>query len=95
MYGILLSALNTALGFVLRTVVIKFVVFGALYFIVKELFSAVVDLLPQSSNIQSLFDLLPDAAWYFINLFQGAFGVSLVVTAWFTRFIIRRIPVIG
>ncbi|MBD2805255.1 DUF2523 domain-containing protein [Xenorhabdus sp. ZM] len=95
MYVILLSALNAALGFLLRTVVIKFVVFGALYLIVKELFSAVVDLLPQSSNIQSLFDLLPDAAWYFINLFQGAFGVGLVVTAWFTRFIIRRIPVIG
>ncbi|CDH02058.1 DUF2523 domain-containing protein [Xenorhabdus bovienii] len=95
MYGILLSALNAVLGFVLRTVVIKFVVFGALYLVVKELFFAVMDLLPQSSNIQSLFDLLPDAAWYFINLFQGAFGVSLVVTAWFTRFIIRRIPIIG
>ncbi|MDC9615768.1 DUF2523 family protein [Xenorhabdus khoisanae] len=95
MYGILLSALNTIIGYILRTVVIKFVVFGALYLVVKELMSVVVELLPKSTNIQSLFDLLPDAAWYFINLFQGTLGVSLVVTAWFTRFVIRRIPIIG
>ncbi|OKP02014.1 DUF2523 family protein [Xenorhabdus eapokensis] len=95
MYGILLSALNAILGYVLRTVVIKFIVFGALYLVVKELMSVVVELLPKSTNIQSLFDLLPDSSWYFINLFQGTLGVSLVVTAWFTRFIIRRIPIIG
>ncbi|PHM24266.1 DUF2523 family protein [Xenorhabdus ehlersii] len=95
MYGFLLSALNTVLGFVLRAAILKFVVFFSLYFIVQEFMSVIVELLPKSSNLQALFDLLPDSAWYFINLFQGVLGINLLIDAWFTRFIIRRLPFIG
>ncbi|EKF7120721.1 DUF2523 domain-containing protein [Escherichia coli] len=95
MFGILVSAFNSVLSYLLRTVVIKFAVFSALFLVVKELMGAITDLLPKSSNLQSLFDALPDAAWYFLNLFQVPFGISLVVSALFTRFIIRRLPVIG
>lgn len=35
MFGILISALNTLLGFVFRSLIIKFVVFFALYFVVQ------------------------------------------------------------
>ncbi|NUW61932.1 DUF2523 family protein [Cronobacter muytjensii] len=95
MFGILVSAFNSVLSYLLRTVVIKFAVFSALFLVVKELMGAITDLLPKSSNLQSLFDSLPDAAWYFLNLFQVPFGISLVISALFTRFIIRRLPVIG
>ena len=33
--------------------------------------------------------------WYFLNVFQVTQGLSLVVSAYATRFVIRRIPVIG
>ncbi|EMO0862287.1 DUF2523 domain-containing protein [Escherichia coli] len=95
MFGILVSAFNSVLSYLLRTVVIKFAVFSALFLVVKELMGAITDLLPKSSNLQSLFDALPDASWYFLNLFQVPFGISLVISALFTRFIIRRLPVIG
>ncbi|UBI64305.1 hypothetical protein GF111_26525 [Serratia sp. HRI] len=35
MFGILVSAFNVALGFVLRTVVVKFILFFGLYFVVQ------------------------------------------------------------
>ncbi len=95
MYGFLLSALNTVLGFLFRAAILKFVVFFSLYFIVQEFMSVIVELLPKSSNLQALFDLLPDSAWYFINLFQGVLGINLLIDAWFTRFIIRRLPFVG
>lgn len=95
MFAILFSALNSAIGFLLRTVVIKFVVFSALFLVVKELMSALTDLLPKSTNLQNLFDGLPDSAWYFANLFQLPYGITIIVSAMFTRFIIRRLPVIG
>ncbi|CDL80574.1 DUF2523 family protein [Xenorhabdus szentirmaii] len=95
MYGFLLSALNTVLTYLFRAAVLKFIIFFSLYFIVKEFMSVIVELLPKSSNFQALFDLLPDSAWYFINLFQGVLGINLLIDAWFTRFIIRRLPFIG
>lgn len=95
MYGILFSALNSAMAYLLRTVVVKFLVFSALFLVVKELMDAMSDLLPKSTELQSLFDALPDSCWYFANLLELPYGITLVVSALFTRFIIRRIPVIG
>ncbi|MBD1226407.1 DUF2523 family protein [Xenorhabdus griffiniae] len=95
MYGFLLSALNTVLAYLFRAAVLKFIIFFSLYFIVQEFMTVIVELLPKSSNLQALFDLLPDSVWYFINLFQGVMGINLLIDAWFTRFIIRRLPFIG
>ncbi|ECZ1834946.1 DUF2523 domain-containing protein [Salmonella enterica] len=55
MFGILISALNTLLGFVFRSLIIKFVVFFALYFVVQGFVEILVELLPDSSNLSSLF----------------------------------------
>lgn len=95
MFGIIISAFNSAFAYLLRTVIIKFVVFSAIFLVVKELFSALTSILPTSIDIQQLFDALPDSAWYFLNLFQITVGVTSVISAYFTRFIIRRIPFIG
>ncbi|EAW1199043.1 DUF2523 domain-containing protein [Salmonella enterica subsp. enterica] len=95
MFGIILSALNTLLGFVFRSLVIKFVVFFALYFIVQGFIEILIELLPESSNLSSLFASLSDGFWYFINLSKLPEGISMIVSAMATRFIIRRIPVIG
>jgi hypothetical protein len=33
--------------------------------------------------------------WYFLDLFNVTAGIPLLLSAWVTRFIIRRMPVIG
>ena len=43
MFGILVSAFNAVLAYLLRGAVLKFVVFTTLFFAVKELFSEVAD----------------------------------------------------
>lgn len=95
MFAILISAFNSILAWVLRGVVIKFIAFTAIYFIVKEFFSVVVKLLPSSTNLSDILNLMPDSVWYFLNLFQFPLGFPLVLSAIVTRFIIRRIPLIG
>ncbi|HGU6004181.1 TPA: DUF2523 family protein [Escherichia coli] len=46
-------------------------------------------------NLSSLFANLSDGFWYFINLSKLPQGISMIISAMATRFIIRRIPVIG
>lgn len=95
MFGILVSAFNAVLAYLLRGAVLKFVLFTTLFLAVKELFSVVADRLPQSGDIAGLFNLLPDGMWFFLYYFKADIGIPLVFSAMFTRFIIRRLPVIG
>ena len=95
MYAILVSFGWTLLSFVLRTVVIKFVVFAALLAITVEFMPVLFSLLPDSSSIVGTFDALPDGVWFFLYFFNLDFGVAALIAAYLTRFIIRRIPVIG
>lgn len=95
MFGILVSAFNVALGFVLRTVVVKFILFFGLYFVVQAFVPVLASLLPKFVDIAGLFSSLPDSVWYFMNLFMVAEGTKLMFSALLTRFIIRRIPLIG
>jgi len=98
--GILLSAGRTMLGFLLRSIIVKFVTFFALFFVVKEFVNVLVNsnLYPgstQASNLSSALSGVPASVWYFLDLFSVSTGISTVVAAYATRFIIRRIPVIG
>lgn len=95
MFGILVSALNTALAFVLRSLLVKFVVFFALWFITTEFIAILAPLLPNASALSSSLGGIPSAVWYFLDLFNVSAGVPILLSAWVTRFIIRRIPIIG
>jgi hypothetical protein len=100
LFGILLSALNTVLGFLVRSVVVKFVTFFALMFIVKEFMMVATawGVFPNASRAQALTSTLsyiPASVWYFLDLFSASTGIATVVSAYATRFIIRRIPLIG
>ncbi|HGJ5883858.1 DUF2523 family protein [Arsenophonus sp.] len=67
-----------------------------MFYITTEFIPVVIDgFLPKSTNLAELFGALPDAIWYFLNLLQFPFGVPLVISAMVTRFIIRRLPIIG
>jgi hypothetical protein len=95
MFGILLSALNSVLAWAFRALVIKFVVFTALYLVVYELVAVMASWLPSGASLTSAFAGIGAGTWYFLDLFAVSVGVPLLVSAYLTRFIIRRIPVIG
>lgn len=95
MFGIVLSALNVILGFVFRSVIVKFVLFFGLFFVTTEFISILSPLLPNSSSLTGALGGIPAGVWYFLDLFNLSAGLPLLMSAWATRFIIRRIPLIG
>ena len=100
LFGILLSAFQSIVGFLLRSVVIKFVMFFAIYFVVKEFVPILTNwgLFSSSGKSTALSNALvsiPSSVWYFLDLMSFSSGISAVLSAYVTRFIIRRIPLIG
>jgi len=95
MFGILASAFNVVLGFVFRSLIIKFVVFFGLFYIVTEFISVIGGLLPNSTSLTGALGGIPSGVWYFLDLFNVTLGIPLLLSAWVTRFTVRRIPVIG
>lgn len=95
MFGILVSALNVALGFVLRQVVVKFVVLFALYFVIQTFVSVLAGFLPNVGTLNGAFGGIAAGTWWFLDLFAFSQGLPMVITAFAYRFLIRRLPVIG
>lgn len=96
-FGILVSAIWTMLSFLLRSVVMKLVTLFVLYFIVQALIGAMqrAGLFPTAASLNGAWSGIPSDIWYFLNLFGVSTGFPLVLSAYVTRFIIRRIPVVG
>ena len=95
MYGILLSAFNAVLGFVLRSVIVKFVLYFGLFFVTTEFIALLTPRLPDGNSLSSALGGIPASVWYFLDLFNVSTGIPILLSAWVTRFIIRRIPIIG
>lgn len=97
MFGIVLSAFNAILGFVLRGVVVKFVVFAALFAVVTAFVSVLqsAGVFPSAAGLTGAFGGIPAGMWYFLDLFRFDAGIPMVLSAYGARFIIRRIPFIG
>jgi len=95
MYGILLSAFNAVLGWLVRTVLIKFVLFVALYLVTTQFVGVIASWLPTGDGLTTAFGGISAATWYFLDLFALSAGLPAVISAYLTRFIIRRLPVIG
>lgn len=95
MWILLLGAVNTMLGFIFRSVMVKFVVFFALFFIVTEFLALVTPMLPNGSSLTGALGGIPSSVWYFMDLFNVTAGIPILLSAYVTRFVIRRIPVIG
>lgn len=95
MFGILLSAFYSVLGWVFRSVLVKFVLYFGLFFITTEFIQLLVPMLPGASGLTSAFAAQTPGVWYFLDMFKVGYGVSACLAAFVTRFMIRRIPVIG
>lgn len=95
MFGIMTSVLYGVLGFLLRSVIVKFTVFFALYFIVQEFVPLIFDMVNRQLPLLALISSIPDSLKYFFSVFKVIDGINIILSAFVTRFIIRRIPVIG
>ncbi|EBA4957099.1 DUF2523 domain-containing protein [Salmonella enterica subsp. enterica] len=95
MFAILISALNTMLSFLLRRVVFKFVLFGALFVLCTAIPPLITSHLPDVGSLYKLLNSVPDGVWYFLGVFEFPRGLSVVIPAYFVRFFIRRIPFFG
>ena len=95
MFGILMSAVGATLGFLLRSLLVKFVIFFALFFVTTGFMAYLVNLLPDASSINGALGQIGSGTWYFLDLFGFSYGFPLVVSAWALRFLIRRMPVVG
>ncbi|EKY5349960.1 DUF2523 domain-containing protein [Salmonella enterica] len=92
---LLIAALGEMLAFVFRQIVVKFILFTVMYLLLTQLAPLVTSYLPNGTNVSSLFNSLPSAVLWFLNI--AAFDVTfpMIIVAYFTRFFIRRIPFIG
>ena len=95
MFAILISAFFSILGFLLRSVIIKFAVMFALFFVATSFIAYLGPKLPGGAAISQAFAAIPSGVWWVLDLFQVPLGVKLVLTAYVTRFAIRRMPIIG
>lgn len=86
------------ISWVLRAVVLKFVVMGVALVAVTELLPMAGSLLASfisSSSLTSAFSALSSGEWFFLDFLRLDVGVPLVISAYIARFLIRRIPFIG
>lgn len=83
---------------IFREVVIKFVIFAALFAVVAFLVPKAIGYLGGfigTSGLSAVFGAIPSGVWYFLDMFQLDYGLPLVISASVARFLIRRLPVIG
>lgn len=94
-----IAGLFTSLvSWVFRTVVIKFVVLSACVAVVTFLVPVVISkvgpfILPTS--LTSAFSSVTPGMWFFLDVMGFNYGLPLVIAAMVSRFLIRRLPVIG
>lgn len=95
MWAIMTNAMNYLVALVFRLSPIKFVVLVLIFVIFEVLLSIVWSLLPSWFNMNGLFNTIPSGVWYFLDMIGFDVGVPILIGAWTTRFLIRRIPFVG
>lgn len=94
MYAILASAFNGALGFIFRSLVIKFVIFGGLALLIGAIVPILQSsgLLPSAATMNLALSSVPSGLAYFLHAFAIDIVGPMLLTAWISRFVLRRIP---
>lgn len=96
MFALLMSAIWTTVAWVLRVIVIKAVLYIALFTFVSEAVGYLLSKVSvQTAGIGSAFAQLSPGMIYFLTVFKLDVGLPMVAAAMLTRFTIRRLPIIG
>lgn len=90
-----ISALFSFAGWFARSIIAKFFLFFGLYFVTTEFIEVLLPLLPGAQQLTDAFSQQTPGVWFFLDLFKLGMGVSLALSALVTRFIIRRVPILG
>ncbi len=91
----ILSALFSFAGWLARSIMAKFFLFFGLYFVTTEFIQVLLPLFPGATKLTEAFSQQAPGVWYFLDLFKVGIGVSSSLSALVTRFIIRRVPILG
>ena len=92
------AILTSALTWIFREIVVKFLVFAAILALILLLWPIVKTIADPFVNFDAINNALggmPAGVWYFLSLFRIDIGLPMVVSAFVARFVIRRIPVVG
>ncbi|ANF73836.1 hypothetical protein A6046_07385 [[Haemophilus] ducreyi] len=93
----LANAFSGVLSFIFNTLVIKFFVFGCVFIAVTEIVPILIIevFLPKQVNLKSLMSQIPPDIAYFLGFFKLDVGIQSMLSAYTSRFLIRRIPLVG
>lgn len=94
----MLAILWPLVSWIFRGVVIKFVVLTGVFAVMAILIPFAINLIAPFTGVTSLssaFGGVDSGVWYFLDIFALDYGVPLLISAAVTRFLIRRLPVIG
>ncbi len=94
----LAALLWSVVTWLLREVILKFIIMGFVFLLVVELTPLVISALGSFINptgLTSSFSSIPPGVWFFLDFFALDVGIPLLITAHVSRFVIRRIPFIG
>lgn len=86
------------MNFLLREVVVKFVIITAVYSVLAIVVPKAISLIAPfigAQNLTSAFMSQDSGAWYFLDMAALDYGIPLLLSAFITRFLIRRLPLIG
>lgn len=95
MYAILVSALNTILGFFTKHATVKFFIFTAIFLFISGAVPFMASKLPSASLLSNPLALIPPSLWYWLEPFQLSKGLNLILSAYASRFSFRRLPMLG
>ncbi|HDR1022987.1 TPA: DUF2523 domain-containing protein [Pasteurella multocida] len=92
----LLAFLTKLIAFIFTLKVLKFVIFGSILIVSDEIVGLLLDIfLPQISDICQLLSSVPSELGFFLQYFEIPMAVNTVLSAYLTRFAIRRLPFIN
>lgn len=98
MFGAVLSALRSVVGWLLGQAVLKGVVLSVIAVLLVALGQWLWGMLPDYFNAQAISSALgqlPAGVWWVLDLFRVTQGLALVLSASVIAFLIRRLPVVG
>jgi len=94
----MLSILAPLVSWIFRAVVVKFIILTAVFAVMSIVIPAAIAYVSpaiSTSSLSSSFSGIDSGVWWLLDFFSLGFGVPLLISAGVTRFLIRRLPVIG
>ncbi|OFW07839.1 MAG: hypothetical protein A3G20_06440 [Acidobacteria bacterium RIFCSPLOWO2_12_FULL_59_11] len=92
------AVLYAVAAWLVREIVIKAAIIGALYWVLAYLLPFVIGYVSPfigTSGLTSLFNGVPDGVYWFMYALRMDVGIPLLISAYVARFLIRRLPFVG